>query len=85
MNFLGMGMPELGVIFLVAFLALGPNRSIEMARTVGKMVRNVQKVYQEVISAVNLDDEAPKRTPPASPPVTPSGDSDPKSNHRDTQ
>jgi Sec-independent protein translocase protein TatA len=42
LNFLGMGMPELAAIFLVAFLALGPSKSIEMARTTGKVLGDLQ-------------------------------------------
>ncbi len=35
MNFMGMGIMELAVIFLVSFLVLGPSKSIDMARTAG--------------------------------------------------
>ena len=38
MNFLGVGVPEIGVILLVAFLVLGPSRSISMARAAGKLL-----------------------------------------------
>ena len=57
MNFLGMGVQEMGVIFLIAFLALGPSKFIETTRTMGRVVRNLQKVFQEVVSAVNLEQE----------------------------
>jgi Sec-independent protein translocase protein TatA len=56
MNFMGMGFVELLVIFLVAFLALGPGKSVEMARNIGKFVRDVQRTFQEISSTVRLED-----------------------------
>ena len=55
MNFLGMGITELAVIFLVAFLALGPVKSIEMARTTGKLLRDLRRTFNEVMAATTLD------------------------------
>ena len=62
MNFLGMGMPEIVVILVIAFLALGPSKSIEMARTTGKVLRNLRRTFNEITSAVTLDDvdDAPR-------------------------
>ena len=57
MNFLGMGMPELAVIFLVAFLALGPIKSVEMARTAGKVLGDLRRTFNDVIAATTLDAE----------------------------
>ncbi len=57
MNFLGMGMPELAVIFLVAFLVLGPSKSIEMARTAGKVLGDLRRTFSEVIAATIVDPE----------------------------
>lgn len=56
MNFMGMGSVEIAVIFLVAFLALGPAKSIEMARTAGKFVREMQRTFHEMMASVNLDE-----------------------------
>ncbi len=55
MNFMGMGMPEMGVVMLIAFLVLGPSRSIDMARTVGKVVRDLKRTFNEVAAAASLD------------------------------
>lgn len=57
MNFLGMGMPELAVIFLVAFLVLGPSKSIEMARTTGKVLGDLRRTFNDVLAATKLDPE----------------------------
>ena len=55
MNLMGMGMPEVAVIFLVAFLVLGPSRSIGMARTAGKVIRDLKRTFGDMASAVGLD------------------------------
>ncbi|MDA0263496.1 MAG: twin-arginine translocase TatA/TatE family subunit [Chloroflexi bacterium] len=55
MNFMGMGIPELGVILLVAFLVLGPGKSIEMARNVGKVLGDLRRQFNDVTSAVSLE------------------------------
>ena len=57
MNFLGMGMFELAVIFLVAFLALGPVKSVEMARTAGKVLGDLRRTFNDVMAATTLDPE----------------------------
>ncbi len=57
MNFLGMGLFELAVIFLVAFLALGPVKSVEMARTAGKVLGDLRRTFNDVIAATTLDAE----------------------------
>ena len=67
MNFMGMGMMELGVIFVVALLVLGPARSLDMAKTTGRMLREFRRSIAEMNSAIDLD--APtRREPPQAPP-----------------
>ena len=68
MNFMGMGVMELGVIFLVAFLVMGPSKSIEMAKTTGRVIRDIRKVFNEIASSVDLTGTA---TPPANTPTAP--------------
>ena len=55
MNFMGMGIPELGVILLVAFLVLGPSRAIDMARSAGKMMGDLRRSFSEVTSAMTVE------------------------------
>ena len=52
MNFMGMGIPELGVILLVAFLVLGPARAIDMARSAGKIIGDLRRSFGDVTSAI---------------------------------
>lgn len=73
-----MGMPEIVVIMVIAFLALGPGKSIDMARTAGRLMRDLRRTFNEVSAAVSLDDvDAP---PPRRPdtPVAPSKGDPPK-------
>ena len=50
-----MGVTEMAIIFLVTFLALGPNRSIDMARTLGKVLGEIKRTVNEVISATSIN------------------------------
>ena len=65
MNFMGMGMPEILVIMVIAFLALGPSKSIDMARTAGKVLRDLRRTFNEITAAVTLEevDDPPSRRP----------------------
>ena len=75
MNLFGIGPLEIAVVFLVAFLALGPGKSIEMARTAGKLLRDLRRTFDEVTSAVNLeeDDRKPPRQSDTTPTPPPAG------------
>jgi sec-independent protein translocase protein TatA len=75
LNLFGVGSLEIAVVFLVAFLALGPGKSIEMARTAGKFMRDLRRTFDEVTSAVSLedDDKRPSQRTNASPPRSQTG------------
>ena len=62
MNFLGMGPMEVAVILLVAFLVLGPGKSIDLARSAGKTFRDLRNTFSDVAKAVDLTEDEP---PPA--------------------
>ena len=59
MNFFGVGFLELAVVFLVAFLVMGPGKSLELARTAGKLVGELRRTLNEMTAAVNLNPENP--------------------------
>ena len=70
MNFMGMGMMEVGVVLLVAFLVLGPSRTINSARTAGRILSDLRRSFNEVMEAVNLEqdrDSGPKGRVPTEP------------------
>jgi Sec-independent protein translocase protein TatA len=62
MNIMGMGIPELGVVMLVAFLVLGPSRAIEMARSAGKIIGDLRRSFGDVTSAMSVE-TMDQRTP----------------------
>jgi len=55
MNVMGMGIPEIGVIMLVAFLVLGPARAIDMARSAGKIIGDLRRSFGDVTSAMTIE------------------------------
>ena len=77
MNLMGMGLPEIAVVLLIAFLVLGPGKSIETARTLGKMVGELRRSFNDLAAAVTLEEGQGRGSPPARP--TPGPDADPAS------
>jgi len=73
MNFMGMGILELSVIFLVTFLVMGPSKSIEMARTTGRVLRDIRRVFNDMASSIDLSGPTspPADAPPGSQPQQP--------------
>lgn len=56
MNIFGIGTLELAVIFLVAIIALGPGKTMETARTIGRIVREARRTFTEVMDAASAGD-----------------------------
>ena len=54
MNFFGVGIMELAIIFLVAFLVMGPLKTIEMARSAGKLIGDLRRTVNEISTAADL-------------------------------
>ena len=76
MNFFGIGTLEVLVILTVALIALGPGKTVEVARTIGRMTREARRTFTDIMDAASLDerggrgsDNAP--APPPSPPTDP--------------
>ena len=81
MNFLGMGPLEIILILIIAFIFLGPERMVDAAKMLGKMVGEARNIASEVPRVVVEDDDlkivsdgkatsltgqdAPKTPPPA--------------------
>ena len=73
MNFMGIGSMELLVILLVAFLVVGPGRSIEMARKTGKLLGDLRRGFSDVTDAITVEERqrAHSQQPPPGVPSRP--------------
>ena len=79
MNLFGVGFLELAVIFLIAFLVMGPGKTIEMARTAGKLIGDVRRTMNEMTAAVDLNrDLSDGGRPTATATTAPTADTAPK-------
>ena len=69
----GIGMPELGVILVVALVVLGPKRLPEAARAVGRAVAEFRRqsadVMDELRIQVEQEEPKPRSTPTPTPPA----------------
>ena len=55
MDFMAVGTSEVLMILLVALLVVGPNRVIEIGRTLGKIMRTVRKASFDLTSTVSKE------------------------------
>ena len=74
MNFLGVGLPEMAVVLLISFLVLGPGKSIEMARTVGRIAGELRRSFSDLTAAVTLEEGQEGESSAARPPPGPDAD-----------
>jgi Tat protein translocase TatB subunit len=67
MDFMSIGTQEILMIILVAVLIVGPNRIVEMSRTMGKVMRAIRKTTAELTMNVTkeIELEEKKKQPPA--------------------
>ena len=56
----GLGMGELALVLLVAFLVLGPTQVPKLMRDLGKTIRDFRRVGEDVRQQLVLDDEIRK-------------------------
>ena len=66
MNLFGVGVLELAVIFLIAFLVMGPVKSIEMARSAGKLIGELRRTVNEMTAATDLTGREQSSASPSS-------------------
>ena len=55
MDFMSVGTSEIIMILFVALLVIGPNRVVELGRTLGKIMRTVKKASFDLTSAVSKE------------------------------
>jgi sec-independent protein translocase protein TatA len=60
MDFFGIGLGEIVLIIIVALIVFGPGKTVEVARSLGKFVRNVRKMSSDFTSTITKEiDEQP--------------------------
>ena len=77
MNFFGIGTLELLVILAVAFIALGPGKTVEVARTIGKMAREARRTFTDIMDAASVEERDGRTRENPAPPTPPSPPTDP--------
>lgn len=55
MNFLNIGASELIVIIIIAILAVGPRRMVQIARTLGRTAAKLRRMSSEFLAIVNAE------------------------------
>jgi len=76
-NVFGIGTLELLVILAVAFIALGPGKTVEVARTIGKMAREARRTFTDIMDAASVDERADRPRENSAPTAPPSPPTDP--------
>ena len=66
MNILGMGTMEILLILLIAFIVLGPEKMVDVARMLGKASRELRRMSAD-LPRLTLDEEKPE--PPKMPAI----------------
>jgi sec-independent protein translocase protein TatA len=70
MDFFGIGLGEIVLIIIVALMVFGPGKTVEVARSVGKFIRNIRKMSSDFTSTITKElDEQPNsgKKPPFDP------------------
>ncbi len=57
--FQGFGLPELGLILLVALIIFGPSKLPQVGKSVGKALREFRESSSEVTKAINEGVQGP--------------------------
>jgi len=66
MDLMGVGTAEVLMILLVALLVIGPNKVVEFARTMGKIMHTIKKASFDMTSSLTKElelEEEKKRAP----------------------
>jgi sec-independent protein translocase protein TatA len=70
MDFFGIGLGEIVLIIIVALMVFGPGKTVEVARSLGRFIRNIRKMSSDFTSTITKEiDEQPNnaKKPPFEP------------------
>ena len=73
MDFLGIGFGEIVLVLIVALLIFGPGKLVEVARSLGKMSRNIKRMSSDFTSAITKEVDIEKGSPEKTPLKPPDG------------
>lgn len=63
-SFFGVGGPELLLVLVLAFVALGPLRMLQAARSLGRLLRDLRRYYTDLMAGIHQElsgmDDAPQ-------------------------
>ena len=62
MNIFGIGLPEMGLIMIVALLVFGPKKLPEISRSLGGAIRDLQKASKEFEEEFKKEADAIEKT-----------------------
>ncbi len=66
-DFFGIGAGEILLILIVAVIALGPARMVELGRALGKLMGTLKKASYDLTTQVNRELEEEKKSQPPKP------------------
>ncbi len=67
MDFFGIGFQEVVVVLVIALLVLGPAKMTDVAKTMGKVVRDLRRASSEVPKLLSMEEDDKPQQPPAPP------------------
>lgn len=66
MEFFGMGMGEILLILVIAFLIFGPGKIVNIGRTLGRMMHNIKKATSDLKTQMTVEMEETQKASPLS-------------------
>jgi Sec-independent protein translocase protein TatA len=62
-SFFGVGGPELLLVLVLALVALGPLRMLQAARSLGRLLRDLRRYYNDLMAGINQELSGLDRAP----------------------